>query len=95
MGRSDTRNAAATAGANLKGGKKGSDEGGVQQHNRTHTKQAAWATSKEQKQAHEQKETDKDWRDEEMGSGRPERAARTGKGKVPKRRKVETKAATQ
>ena len=67
VGRSDTRNAAATAGANLKEGRtKSAMEKGNNTTN-THTKQAAYGTSKDQKQAHEQKETDEDWRDEEMG----------------------------
>ena len=66
VGRSDTRNAAATAGANLK---KGRTKSAMEEGNSTtdtHTKQAACETSKEQKQAHEQKETDEDWRDEEI-----------------------------
>ena len=60
------RNAAATAGANLR---KGRTRSAMEESNSTtdtHTKQAVCGTSKEQKQAHEQIEADEDWRYEEM-----------------------------
>ena len=66
MGRSDAKNATATAGANLRKGKARRAMEKGDSTTDTHTQRAAYVTSKEQEQAHEKKGTYKDRRGEEM-----------------------------